>query len=156
MAKVRIAFFTIHLLISGLVSGCATHSSGTSGAGSANHQTSSTTVVENYLAALNRRDLLALTLYLTPDVEWYSALDGERILEVSGREELKQMLTRFFSDHERTLWTPERIEAVENFVAVIERSQWSEGSRMESRDSLGVYELDSGRIRRITYFLNGH
>ncbi|HYM35055.1 MAG TPA: nuclear transport factor 2 family protein [Steroidobacteraceae bacterium] len=113
-------------------------------------------IVEKYFAALNRRDLLALTLYVSPDVEWYSMVNGERIVEVSGREALTQMLRRYFSEHERTHWSIEHAATVERYVSVSERSQWSEGERNESRMSLGVYEIVDGRIRRIIYFLNEH
>jgi ketosteroid isomerase-like protein len=117
---------------------------------------SSQSVVEKYFAALNRRDLLALTLYVSPDVEWYSMVNSERIVEVSDREALTQMLKRYFSAHERAHWSIERAAAVEHYVSISERSQWSESGRNESRTSLGVYEVVDGRIRRITYFLNEH
>jgi limonene-1,2-epoxide hydrolase len=111
-------------------------------------------VIEKYLAALNRRDLLALTAYVTPDVEWYSMVNGERILEVSGRDALTQSLQQHFAGHANTTWSIEAAQTIGNHVAVTERSQWSEDGRVQSRSTLGVYEFVSGRIRRITYFLS--
>ncbi len=130
------------------VSGCATTS------GHATTATSSRAIVERYLAALNRRDLLALTAYVTPDVAWYSVVGGRRILELTGREALDKSLAQFFQQHSRTQWTIESAQVVDRRVAVNERSEWNEGERMQSRSSLGVYELSDGRICRITYFLN--
>jgi limonene-1,2-epoxide hydrolase len=112
-------------------------------------------VVENYLASLNRRDLLALTAYTTVDVEWYSVVEGERIQEVAGRDALAKSLTQFFDKYAAARWRVESSETVGGRVAVRERSEWSEGGRAQSRTTLGVYELSDGRIRRITYFLDG-
>ncbi len=131
-----------------LLVGCAT-----TGRPHKNETPSSLSVVEQYLAALNRRDLLMLTAYVTPDVEWYSIVDGKRILEVAGRVELAQMLTRYFEQHQRTQWVIEQSSVAQNVLAVTERSEWSEGGPTNSRTSLGVYELHDGRIRRMTYFL---
>ena len=116
---------------------------------------SSLSVVEQYLAALNRRDLQMLTAYVTPDVEWYSVVDGKRIQEVSGRAELAQMLARYFEQHQRTHWAIEQsnITGTENILGVTERSEWSNSEGRGSRTSLSVYELHDGRIRRMTYFL---
>lgn len=114
---------------------------------------SSLSIVEQYLAALNRRDLLMLTAYVAPDVEWYSIIDGKRLQEVAGRVELAQMLTRYFEQHQRTHWMIEQSSLAANFLAVTERSEWDEGDGTRSRTSLCVYELRDGRIRRMTYFL---
>jgi len=114
---------------------------------------SSLSIVEQYLAALNRRDLLMLTAYVAPDVEWYSTIDGKRLQEVAGRSELAQMLTRYFAQHQRTHWVIEQSSVAENVLAVTERSEWDEGEGTRSRTSLCVYELQDGRIRRMTYFL---
>jgi len=114
---------------------------------------SSLSIVEQYLAALNRRDLLMLTAYVTPDVEWYSTIDGKRLQEVASRAELAQMLTRYFAEHQRTKWVIEQSSVAANFLAVTERSEWDEGEGIRSRTSLCVYELQDGRIRRMTYFL---
>ena len=110
-------------------------------------------VVDGYIAAVNRRDLSALTAYVTPDVEWYSVANGERALEVAGREPLKKLLEQYFERYKRTRWTIERATAVNRSLAVAERSEWGD-DRLESRTSLGVYEIDDGRIKRITYFLD--
>jgi ketosteroid isomerase-like protein len=129
-------------------------------------------VVAGYIAALNRRDLLALTAYVTPDVEWYSMVNGERLLELSGREALEKSLAQFFERYAKTRWVIETMQVVEGrgtptdkdrensgssgvVVGVAERSEWNEGGLLKARSSLGVYELSDGRIRRITYFLNG-
>jgi limonene-1,2-epoxide hydrolase len=111
-------------------------------------------VVENYFAALNRRDLLALTLYVTPNIEWYSSVDGERILEVAGREPLKGMLTSYFAQNANTEWRMLDAESTDAFVAVTERTQWQSGAGVQTRTTIGVFQIEDGRIRRITYFLN--
>src|SRR5689334_8798739 len=112
-------------------------------------------VIEDYLASLNRRDLLALTAYTTVDVEWYSIVDGERIQEVAGRDALANSLKQFFERYAATSWKIESSASLGNRVAVKERSEWTEAGRSQSRTTLGIYELSDGRIRRITYFLDG-
>ena len=112
-------------------------------------------VVEGYLASLTRRDLLALTAYTTVDVEWYTLVEGERIQEVSGRDGLAKSLQQIFDKYAAARWTVESAEVVGNRVAVRERTEWQEDGRLQARTSLGVYELSGGRIRRITYFLDG-
>lgn len=111
-------------------------------------------VVERYLDALNRRDLLVLTAYVTPDVEWYSVVDGKRITEVSGRDALTQMLQTFFARTAHASWHIESALEQERYLAVRELSQWQDADGTGERTSLCVYEFDDGRIRRITYFLN--
>jgi len=118
-------------------------------------QASQRAVVESYLAALNRRDVLALTAYVEPAFEWYSIVNGERVAEVASREELAAMLTRYFEANKTTRWNIEAVSPVGGYLAVDERSEWSEDGRTQSRNTLGVYELHDGRIRRVTYFLNG-
>src|ERR1043165_611000 len=80
-------------------------------------------VVERYLAALNRRDLTALSAYVTPDIEWYSAVAADRMLEVSGRDALTQALGKYFSEHDKTHWELQRADVVDEFVAAVERSE---------------------------------
>jgi ketosteroid isomerase-like protein len=111
-------------------------------------------VVENYFAALNRRDLLPLTAYVTPDFEWVSMIDGERVVEVASREELADMLRVYFERNQNPKWRIESVNAAGNVLAVAERAEWIESGATQSRKSLGVYELHDGRIRRVTYFLS--
>jgi limonene-1,2-epoxide hydrolase len=111
-------------------------------------------IIESYFAALNRHDLSVLTLYVTPDFEWYSQVDGERIVEVSGREALSAMLTRYFAESRSAQWSLLHAEPTGPFVATVERSQWNENGGMRSRTGLGVYEIENERIRRVTYFLS--
>jgi ketosteroid isomerase-like protein len=114
---------------------------------------SSRAVIESYFAALNRRDLLALTAYVTPDFEWVSMVDGERIVEVESREALTENLRRHFERHEFFRWSAERVDVVGSIVGVTEHSEWREDGAPQSRTTLGVIELQDGRIRRVTYYL---
>lgn len=116
---------------------------------------SAESVVRNYHAALNRGDLLPLTLYVTPDVEWYTVIDGERILEVSGREALTEALRTYFARDLNASWSVDSVVAQGAFVAVRERSHWRDAGERGERVSLCVYEIQDGRIRRITQFLSG-
>jgi len=111
-------------------------------------------VVERYLQAINRRDLVSLAAFATPDVEWISMANGERIVEVSGREALRQAYEEYFKQNAFTSWRIERALAADRYVAVVERAEWGEGAARAARVSMGVYEIVDGRIRRITYFLN--
>jgi limonene-1,2-epoxide hydrolase len=112
-------------------------------------------VVENYLAALNRRDLLVLTAYVAPDFEWLSMVNGERMMEVSGREELATALSQYFADNRDTRWSIQHANVIGDYLVVNERSEWRDGDMTQARNSLGIYELHDGRIRRVTYFLSG-
>jgi ketosteroid isomerase-like protein len=134
------------IALAALLSACASPRTKPEGA-------ASRAVIENYLAALNRRDLLALTAYVTPDFEWVSMVDGERIVEVESREALAQTLRQHFARHEFYRWGAERMEVVGGAVAVTEYSEWRENEKPQSRTALGVFELTDGRIRRVTYFL---
>jgi ketosteroid isomerase-like protein len=111
-------------------------------------------VVEQYLAALNRRDLLMLTAYVTPDVEWYSLLNGQYLQEVAGREALATALKTYYAQNQQTLWTIEQSMLVQQKVVVRERSAWRSAAGPGERISLVVYELRDGRIARISHFLD--
>jgi ketosteroid isomerase-like protein len=145
--RVRIVALSCILLIA---QGCAVAPQKTSSAAPAHQHT----LVERYLDAISQRDLLALTLYVTPDVEWYTVNQGERSLESSGREQLTVLLKQYFERYRVTRWRAERFVETGQQVAVIERSEWGNDS-LESRTALGVFELDGDRIKRITYYLNG-
>jgi limonene-1,2-epoxide hydrolase len=116
--------------------------------------TSPLTIVEHYLSALTRRDLLMLTAYVVPDVTWYSVVKGERITEVTGRAALTTSLTNYFASTQQTEWAIEQAVVVGQTVAVRERSQWRADDGNGERVSLAVYEIVDGRIARITYFLD--
>jgi len=90
---------------------------------------------------------------VSPDVEWYSFLAGERILEVENREGLKEAFETYFARFAETRATIESAWVVGDLVAVRERTQWSDGTLRGSGERLGVFELADGRIVRITYFL---
>jgi ketosteroid isomerase-like protein len=110
-------------------------------------------VVESYLSALSQRDMRLLTLYVTPDVEWYSVSDGERTLESSGREQLIELLNTYFSRYPVTRWQAQQMIQSGQTVAINEQSQWGD-TVLQTRTALGVFELDKGRIRRLTYYLD--
>lgn len=136
------------MALGGALSGCV------STQGVAAKHSPLTGVVAQYFDALNRRDLLALAAYVTPDVEWYSIVAGERILEVSGREPLTQALQGYFDATKRTHWAIKSVQSVANTIAIVERSEWSEAQGTQARDSIAVYEFVDGRIRRMTHYLN--
>jgi hypothetical protein len=112
-------------------------------------------VVEQYLSALNRRDMLALTAYVAPDVAWFSLVNGERLQEVDGRDALIQTLRTYFAQNQKTTWQIEQSIVVDQKVVLRERSQWRADEGSGERVSLVVYELSDGRIARISYFLGG-
>jgi limonene-1,2-epoxide hydrolase len=120
----------------------------------ANAEADTLAIVENYFAALNRRDTLALVAYVSPDIEWFSIVDGERIQEVAGRETLVETLRQYFERTVQTHWRIESSSGIGAKLAVTERSDWVEGGVAQSRTTLGVFEFGDGRIRRITYFLD--
>jgi ketosteroid isomerase-like protein len=113
------------------------------------------TIVASYLDAISRRDLLTLTLYVTPDVEWYSVSKGERTLESAGREQLTALFKLHYGRYRITRWSIERFVETGQHVAIVERSEWGNDTT-ESKVVLGEFELEADRIRRITYFLNDH
>lgn len=135
------------LLIASLSAGCATTAT------ESRHTPTPATVVKSYFAAMNRRDLGVLAAWVSPDVEWFSVAAGERILEVADRDELAQAWRSYFARFATTRVTIESLAAAGDTVAVIERAEWRQGQDSGSRRSVGVFELEGGRIRRITYFL---
>ncbi|MBC7983257.1 MAG: nuclear transport factor 2 family protein [Candidatus Obscuribacterales bacterium] len=116
-------------------------------------QTVAQNLIENYFAATNKRDLLMLTAYVTPDFEWISMVDGERVVEVNSREALAETLRQYFTQYAHSTVALEHLQVAGNFVAVNERSEWRDAKGEGYRTSLGIYELSDGRIRRVTYFL---
>jgi limonene-1,2-epoxide hydrolase len=147
MGKKPIALGLVSVLLLCFASGCATTQSKAA-------SNSPLAIVEQYLAALNRRDLLVLTAYVAPNVTWYSLVNDERITEVSGRETLAKTLTSYFAHNSQTHWAIEQAVVTGQTVAVRERSQWRAADSNGERVSLAVYEILDGRIARISYFLD--
>jgi ketosteroid isomerase-like protein len=137
------------MMVAMALTGCAAAPAKQSGT-----ELSQRAVIDNYMAALNRRDLLPLTAYVTPDFEWLSMVNGERVVEVTSREALADMLRAYFERNQNPSWRIESVNASGNMLAVTERVEWIENGASQSRNSLGVYELQDGRIRRVTYFLS--
>jgi ketosteroid isomerase-like protein len=141
----RLRFVLVVLLSIPFASGCTTLRP--------KKATSPIVVVEKYLDALNRRDLMMLTAYVEPDIVWHSVIHGERIQEVAGREALAASLRNYFAQNERTEWHIEQVVTVDQSVAIRERSVWQSSGNSDARTSLAVYELHDGRIARITHYL---
>jgi ketosteroid isomerase-like protein len=97
---------------------------------------------------------MVLTAYVTPNIEWFSVLNGEYLQEVAGREELVKTLQTYYTQNQQTHWTVEQSMIVEQRVVVRERSAWRTAAGPGERVSLVVYELRDGRIARINYFLD--
>jgi len=146
MGRKLIALGLVSCLLACFASGCATTKSKAA-------PNSPFTVVEQYISALNRRDLLVLTAYVAPDLTWYSHVNNERITEVAGREALTKTLASYFANNAQTHWTIEQAVVTGQAVAVRERSQWRADDSSGERVSLAVYEIADGRIARISYFL---
>lgn len=143
---VRLGLAACALIV--FLTGCASTQRSSDG------DSSNEAVVRNYHAALNRGDLLPLTLYVAPDVEWYTAVDDERILEVSGREALTEALRAYLARGQAASWSFDVALSQGAFVAVRERSRWRGADGRGERVSLCVYEIHDGRIRRITQYLS--
>jgi ketosteroid isomerase-like protein len=135
-----------------LLAACATATYDRSVAG--HGSSASIAVLENYLAALNRRDLLVLAAHVAPDVKWHSIADGEVIVDARNRQELAALLEQYFKLYPHTRWEIETTLASEAKVAVVERSEWGERQPFESKMSMSVYEIEDGRIKRITQFID--
>ena len=144
----RVGRLVLCLALAMLCAACAT-----SPHKSASADASTRAVIGGYFDALNRRDLLVLTAYVTPDFQWLSIVDGERIVEVESREALVETLRKHFEQYEIFRWNVVDARVLDDQVAVTERSEWREGGAPQQRETLGVFELRDGRIRRVTYFL---
>lgn len=113
---------------------------------------SNTETVERFVDAFSDHDVDAMLERTTDDVHWMSVSDDRLSIEASGREDLREAMTAYFSSTPSARAEIVSSTASGSFVHTTEKAIWAVDGTERSRCSMVVYELAGSRIRNVWYF----
>lgn len=108
--------------------------------------------VRAFVEAFNARDIDAMDALVTDDVAWLSITPDGLRTETEGRAALQSAMVSYFSSCSSCRSTLGPLLESAQRVAVVETAHWQTDDGPKSQQSMAVYELDDGRIRRVHYF----
>jgi ketosteroid isomerase-like protein len=113
-------------------------------------------VVRQFTEAFNNHDVDAMLEFAHPDIEWGSVQGDTLSMEAAGHAELRQGMDSYFSALPSVRSSIESVMPGERFTGVRERASWESDGESKSQSSIAVYEIEDGRILRVTYFPAEH
>lgn len=150
--QLRNAFRVVFLFIAVATSiaGCRGHSSNSTLANQ------NVRVVRQFTEAFNNHDVDAMLELAHPEIEWGSVQGDTLSMEATGHAELRQGMDSYFSALPSVRSSIESVIPGERFTGVRERASWESDGESRSQSSIAVYEIEDGRILRVTYFPAEH
>lgn len=110
-------------------------------------------VVLEQFESFNRHDAAALARNVADDFSWYTLRGDSLVAEVRGRAAFLAGMIEYFRAFPDVRSALESVTALGGLVAFRERLSWTgPDGRTRAAASLGVYEVEAGRIRRAWYF----
>ena len=114
---------------------------------------SSHPVIIAHTEAFNAKDVTAMGRVEHPDIEWFSVSGSEISTEVSGRDNLAEMMAGYFKGSPSVTATLRDWSINGDYISVTETAAWTTKDGAEkSQSSLSVYQLEDGLIRRVWYY----
>jgi len=113
---------------------------------------SSVTILRAYVEAYNRHDVDKLMTMIADDFAYFSVAGDSMQCDIRGSAPLREWLTGYFRSLPTLRAVIENIFPCGAFLAMRERAIWQSKKGERSQVSIGVYEIQNGRIRRAWYF----
>ena len=109
-------------------------------------------LVEDYVAAYNQKDLTAMMLFASESIRWMSVSDGKIVTEAADKKSLEIAMKDYFSGSGSTQST--LVDTIVNgsFVSAIEKASWQSKGETKSRCSPVVYQIVSSKIENVWYY----
>ena len=109
-------------------------------------------IVARQLAAFNRHDPAALARGVTEDFRWYSVGSDNTKIATEGREKFLSGMKDYFKSFPSVSSRVDGVTPSGTFVSFRETASWTNKNGLQSQESLGVYEIQEGLIKRVWYF----
>ena len=109
-------------------------------------------VVEKFNIAFNAHDPEKMLECVADDIEWLSVAGPAISVEAKGRSALQEAMQGYFASVPSARSEVESSMVTGVYVTVRERAFWRVGQKEKSQCSLAVYEVRSGKIRRVWYY----
>lgn len=114
--------------------------------------TSAAAVVREYMRAYNAHDMAGVAARLAPGFTWFNVAGDSTMVELRGRDAVRQALERYFASLPSARSEIESLTTLGPWVSVRERAHWDSPEGARSQASLSVYEVRDGAILRVWYF----
>jgi hypothetical protein len=108
--------------------------------------------VRDYVVAYNKKDVDAMLVLVTDDIQWLSVAGDKITVETQGKAKLRESMAAYFKSSPSAKSELEWVEVTASRVAARERAHWQGKSGAKSQASLSVYEFRAGLISRVYYF----
>ncbi|MCL1050837.1 nuclear transport factor 2 family protein [Shewanella abyssi] len=112
----------------------------------------SVAVVEKFVQAFNDHSVERLLAYTTDSVHWFNLSGTKMLTETSSKNELGAAMADYFATLADAKATLTQVVSSANYVSTVEKVTWSDEGELNSQCSLGVYELQQGKINAVWYY----
>jgi len=113
---------------------------------------SSVTILRTYVEAYNRHDVDKLMTMVADDFTYLSVAGDSMQCDIRGSAPLREWLTGYFRSLPTVRSVIEDVFPCGAYLAMRESAIWQSKKGERSQVSIGVYEIQNGRIRRAWYF----
>lgn len=108
--------------------------------------------LSNYFQAFNNHDVEGLAATVTDDIRLMSITADTVITDLSGKEQLKNWLSGYFSSLPNVTSRYSDVTVREPFVSFVETAKWGPDSARKQQSSLATYQIKEGKIHRVWYY----
>ena len=122
------------------------------GSGRATAQAERETLVREFVAAFNTRNIDAMLRAVDENVQWLSVNETKVTIETEGKNALRESMERYFRSCPSCKSSLEWVQKSGSRVTAMERATWSGKSGLKSQAGLSVYEFRNDKILRVYYF----
>lgn len=109
-------------------------------------------ILDNYFQAFNNHNVEDLAAAVTDDIRLMSITADTVIIDLSGKEELKNWLNGYFSSLPNVKSDFSDVTFVEPFVSFVETASWGPDSARKQQSSMATYQIKNGKIHRVWYY----
>ena len=121
--------------------------------GNAQVQSDRETLVREFVAAFNTRNIEGMLEVADENVQWLSIKETKVTIETEGKKALRESLERYFRGCPSCKSSLEWVRQSGSRLTAMERASWRDKSGgLKSQAGLSVYEFRNGKILRVYYF----
>ena len=109
-------------------------------------------VAQRFIEVWNRRDIDAIVESMTSDFVWYNVTSDSTAPEVTGRDALRDFVTRYFARVPDARSEGADFISSGAFVSFRETARWTDAAGKHEQETIAVYEVSDGKIKRAWYY----
>lgn len=110
-------------------------------------------VITHFFEAFNQHDPDAMATLMHPQIAWLGIKDDQVSVEMQGADTIKTSMVGYFKQLPTVRSEIQSYAVTGNFISVSERVTWkNKKGETRSQQSLSVYQITEGKIRRVWYY----